>query len=64
MPQSLNLIIVHFIFSTKERVPLLDAEMRPKLHDYLATVARNKGCGRTVSVVSRTMCIWPSAFRA
>ena len=25
-------------------MPLLDAEVRPKLHAYLATVARNAGC--------------------
>ena len=44
MPQSLSLVILHVIFSTKERAPLLDAEVRPKLHAYLATVARNAGC--------------------
>ena len=44
MPQSLSLVIVHVIFSTKERRPFLDPETRPKLHAYLATVARNAGC--------------------
>ena len=44
MPQSLSLVIVHIIFSTKERAPLLDADTRRKLHAYLATVARNAGC--------------------
>ena len=44
MPQSLSLAIVHVIFSTKERHPFLDLETRPKLHAYLATVARNAGC--------------------
>ncbi len=44
MPQSLSLLIVHVIFSTKERQPLIDAEVRSKLHAYLATVARNAGC--------------------
>ena len=43
MPQSLSLVIVHVIFSTKERRPLLDTDTRPKLHAYLATVARNAG---------------------
>ncbi len=43
MPQSLSLVIVHVIFSTKERRPLLDAVARPQLHAYLATVARNAG---------------------
>jgi REP element-mobilizing transposase RayT len=44
MPQSLSFILVHFVFSTKERKPLLLAEHRPALHAYLATVVRNAGC--------------------
>ena len=44
MPQSLSLVIVHFIFSTKDRLPCLGTTVRPSLHAYLATVARNAGC--------------------
>src|SRR6185436_13695318 len=44
MPQSLSLVVIHVIFSTKERVPHLDEAVRPRLHAYLATVARNAGC--------------------
>jgi len=44
MPQSLSLVILHVIFSTKERRPFLDPDTRPKLQPYLATVARNAGC--------------------
>lgn len=44
MPQSLSRVIVHAIFSAKERRPFLDVDTRPKLHAYLATVARNAGC--------------------
>ena len=44
MPQSLSLVIVHVIFSTKERRPFIDGEVRSKMHAYLATVARNAGC--------------------
>jgi putative transposase len=44
MPQSLSLVIIHVIFSTKERQPFLDTDTRPNLHAYLATVARNTGC--------------------
>ena len=44
MPQSLSRILVHLIFSTKDRTPFLTAEIRPALHAYLATVARNAGC--------------------
>jgi REP element-mobilizing transposase RayT len=43
MPQSLSLVVIHVIFSTKERHPL-GPDTRPKLHAYLATVARNAGC--------------------
>ena len=44
MPQSLSLVVIHVIFSTKDRRPLLDAGARPGLHAYLATVARTAGC--------------------
>jgi REP element-mobilizing transposase RayT len=44
MPQSLSLVIVHVIFSTKDREPWIDPSMRPRLHAYLATVARDMGC--------------------
>jgi putative transposase len=44
MPQSLSLIIIHMIFSRKDRFPCLDSATRPHLHAYLATVARNLNC--------------------
>ena len=44
MPQSLSLVIIHVIFSTKERQPFLDPASRAATHAYLATVARNAGC--------------------
>ena len=44
MPQSLSLIIIHIIFSTKDRAPLLDKDLSHELHLYLATVARNLDC--------------------
>jgi REP element-mobilizing transposase RayT len=44
MPQSFALIIIHVVFSTKDRAPILDASIRTALHSYLATVARNAGC--------------------
>ncbi len=44
MPQSLSLVIVHVIFSTKDRFPCLGPSVRPGLNGYLATVARNAGC--------------------
>jgi len=44
MPQSLARIIVHCIFSTKERSPFFSNDMRAPIHAYLATVARDAGC--------------------
>jgi len=44
MPQSLSFLLVHIVFSTKDRTPLLAPEIHPALHAYLATVARNADC--------------------
>jgi REP element-mobilizing transposase RayT len=44
MPQSLNSVIVHIVFSTKDRLPIITEEWLSPLHGYLATVARNMGC--------------------
>ena len=44
MPQSLSHIVIHVIFSTKNRHPCLTEQVRPNLHAYLAAVARNTGC--------------------
>jgi len=39
MAQSLSRVLVHFIFSTKERFPfLVDFELRKRMHAYLARV--------------------------
>lgn len=43
MPQSLSKVIVHVIFSTKDREPWLGSEVRPRMHAYLATVCRDLG---------------------
>jgi REP element-mobilizing transposase RayT len=44
MPQSLSFLLIHVIFSTKDRTPIRDSSILPSLHAYLATVARNAGC--------------------
>ena len=44
MPQSLSHVIVHLVFSTKDRFPCIDAKVRSSLHAYLAEVTRNAGC--------------------
>jgi putative transposase len=44
MSQSLSCVLIHIVFSTKDRAPFLDSSIRPALKGYLATVARNSGC--------------------
>jgi len=44
MPQSLSQVLIHIVFSTKERRPWLDLDIRPRMHAYLATVCRDCGC--------------------
>lgn len=44
MPQSLSLVIVQVVFTTKERQPFIVPNIRSALHAYLATVARNLHC--------------------
>jgi REP element-mobilizing transposase RayT len=45
MPQSLANILVHTIFSTKDRHPfLLDVELRKELHRYLGGILTNLSC--------------------
>jgi REP element-mobilizing transposase RayT len=43
MPQSLSKVILHIIFSTKNREPWLDRDVRPRMHAYLATICRDLG---------------------
>jgi len=45
MPQSLARVVLHVVFSTKHRVPLLkNVEIQGKAHAYLAGVLQNIGC--------------------
>ncbi len=44
MPQSLSRILVHLIFSTKNRERFLTPEICDELHPYLAVVLREDGC--------------------
>ena len=44
MSQSLSCLLVHVVFSTRDRAPILSSSVRPALYAYLATVARNAGC--------------------
>ena len=42
MPQSLSKVVIHVIFSTKDRYPWLDINVRSRMHAYLATVCRDE----------------------
>jgi REP element-mobilizing transposase RayT len=44
MPQSLSNVLIHLIFSTKDRQPLINAELRPQLLAYMGGVLRNLDC--------------------
>ncbi len=44
MPQSLTKLYAHLVFSTKHRRPLLDKEIRPAVHGYMASVLRDLEC--------------------
>jgi REP element-mobilizing transposase RayT len=44
MPQTLSFNLVHIIFSTKNRAPLISDDISVNLHAYLAGVARKLGC--------------------
>ncbi|BCU76534.1 IS200/IS605 family transposase [Luteolibacter sp. LG18] len=44
MPQSLARVLLHLVFSTKNRERWLDAPLRPALYGYMAAVGRDLGC--------------------
>jgi REP element-mobilizing transposase RayT len=45
MPQSLSNVLVHLVFSTKERRPLLqEAAKREAMHRYIAGISERLGC--------------------
>jgi REP element-mobilizing transposase RayT len=44
MPQSLSLVLVHLVFSTKNREPWIRPPVESELYAYGTTVLRNEGC--------------------
>ncbi len=48
MPQSLAQIYIHLVFSTKDRVPQISAEVQPRLHAYLAGTCQAIHCDALV----------------
>ncbi len=41
MPQSLSSILIHLVFSTKNREPFITPEIETELHPYMATIFRD-----------------------
>ena len=44
MPQSLSSVLIHIVFSTKNRVPLIPAEVASDLYRYMTSISRAHGC--------------------
>jgi putative transposase len=44
MPQSLANVIVHAVFSTKHRNPIIAGEIQPRLHEYVGGILRSIDC--------------------
>lgn len=44
MPQSFGALYVHFVWSTKERAPILRPELRPRLFSYCGGILRHRKC--------------------
>ena len=44
MPQTLSFNLVHIVFSTKNRLPLIGDDIAGELHAYLAGTVRKLGC--------------------
>lgn len=43
MPQSLAKIYIHLVFSTKNREPIINDDVRTRLHEYMAGILRDVG---------------------
>lgn len=44
MAHTKSRILVHMVFATKDRLPLIGPAFRPKLHAYMAGTVRGLGC--------------------
>ena len=42
MPHKYPNVLVHLVFSTKNREPLIPPELKPKLHAYISGIGKNK----------------------
>jgi putative transposase len=44
MPQSLSRVLIHLVFSTKNREPFIAPEVRPRLHGYIVGILNQMKC--------------------
>ena len=44
MPQSLSQVYIHITFSTKNRVPVIDDAIKPRLFEYLGGICKRLEC--------------------
>jgi REP element-mobilizing transposase RayT len=44
MPHTFTNLLAHLVFSTKDRVPLIGTEARPRLHAYMGGIVRELNC--------------------
>ena len=60
MPQSLAIVLIHLIFSTKNREPTIPAELLPQLHGYIVGILGNLQCPslRTGGVVDHVHALF------
>ena len=64
MPQTFHNVLLHAIFSTKERAPLISPALRPRLHEYMAGIINNNigvpiYVGGTQDHVHILLCVLP-----
>lgn len=42
MPHTFSQLLIHVVFATKDRAPLIDASMESRLHEYIGGIIRNE----------------------
>jgi putative transposase len=57
MPQSLAKVILHTVFSTKNRVPMINTEIKAQLFGYMGQTCNNRNCPVILCGMSRTITI-------
>lgn len=58
MPQSLVKILVHVVFSTKDRVKIITPEIEPQLFGYIGGIVRNNNARMIIAGGTSDHCIF------